>query len=74
MIVDDDYPVVASLAPYFAQQGYSTAAATNGAEALASALASPPSLILISTPLARWSRPRRFPETCVNALAPPRSR
>src|SRR5436305_6858016 len=51
LIADEDYAVVASLVPYFAQQGYVTAVAANGADALASALASPPSLILLSTRL-----------------------
>src|SRR4051812_48912738 len=51
LIVDEDYPVTASLVPYFSKQGYTTAVAANGADALASALASPPSLILLSTRL-----------------------
>jgi PleD family two-component response regulator len=51
LIVDEDYPVTASLVPYFMKQGYTTAVAANGADALASALATPPSLVLLSTRL-----------------------
>jgi DNA-binding response OmpR family regulator len=51
LIIDDDYPAVATLTPYFAEQGYSTAVANNGADGVNSALGSPPSLILLSTRL-----------------------